>query len=138
MTRVIGVGSPFGADRLAWVAIDHLQRLGLAGCELIKLDRPGPLLLAQFQGVETVVLLDALVSEEAPGRASPLTLEELQQAGGTTSSHGFGVAQTLVLAARLGELPPRLHIIGLHTGANPAELPELDRESLESTLLPLL
>jgi len=138
MIRVIGIGSPFGADRLAWLAIDHLAGLSLPDCELVKLDRPGPLLLQQFQGVGEVVLLDALVSEEAPGSASLLTPDELQLAGCNASSHGFGVAQALALAAQLGELPSRLHIIGLHTGADPAEMPELDLESLELTLLPLL
>jgi hydrogenase maturation protease len=138
MTRVIGIGSPFGADRLAWLAIDHLAGKGLTECELIKLDRPGSRLLQQLQGARRVVLLDAVAMDDAPGSATHLSPDDLQQVMCVTSSHGFGVAQALALANQLGELPTDLHLIGLHTGTDFTQLPPLDAASLEKVVLPLL
>jgi len=138
MTRVIGIGSPFGADQLAWLAIDHLAGKGLTECELIKLDRPGSRLLQQLQGAHRVILLDAVALDEAPGSATHLSPESLEQVMCVTSSHGFGVAQALSLAAQLGELPSVLHLIGLHAGTDLTHLPPLNTASLELVVLPLL
>jgi hydrogenase maturation protease len=138
MTRIIGIGSPFGADQLAWLAIDHLAGKGLTACELIKLDRPGSRLVQQLQGARRVILLDAVALDEAPGSASHLSPDALQQVMCVTSSHGFGVAQALALASQLGELPTDLHLVGLHTGTDLTQLPPLNTASLEQVVLPLV
>ena len=138
MIRILGVGSPFGADRLAWEAVDHLSDLDLAGVELVKLDRPGSGLLACFRDVDSVIVLDAVVVDTRPGGVSLLDPDRLQRLSGSTSTHGFGVSQAIALADRLGQLPARLHLVGLHTGADLAALPELDREALERLIRSLL
>ncbi|MCU7851548.1 MAG: hydrogenase maturation protease [Candidatus Thiodiazotropha sp. (ex Monitilora ramsayi)] len=138
MIRVIGVGSPFGADRLAWLAVDHLSTLQLSECELIKLDRPGSQLLNYFREVLKVILIDAVALDETPGGASLLAPVDLQQISVSTSSHGFGVAQTLALGTQLGQMPPDFHLIGIHTGIALSELPSLDVEALERLVLPLI
>ncbi len=138
MTRILGVGSPFGADRLAWEAIDHLARLDLPGCELAKLDRPGSNLLAWFEAVDHLILLDAVLLDSEPGGVSLLEPAQLERLTPATSSHGFGVAQAIALARQLDQLPRRLQIVGLHTGADPAIAPSLDTHALEARILPLL
>ena len=138
MTRLLGIGSPFGADRLAWEAVDHLAESGLGECELVKLDRPGSGLLSWFDGVEHLILLDALAHDSDAGRPRLLNPDELQRLSTGTSSHGFGVAQALDLAAQLDQLPPRVDIVGIATGADLSKLPGLDTQALESLIRSLL
>jgi hydrogenase maturation protease len=138
MTRIIGVGSPFGADRLGWEAIDHLVEVGLDGCELIKLDRPGSGLLSWFDGADRLILIDAVLIDEGPGGASLFELGQLESYSSTTSSHGFGVAQAIDLARELNQLPCRLRLVGIHTGADPSTAPPLDTPGLESLIHSLL
>lgn len=138
MMRLLGIGSSFGADRLAWQAIDHLAGLGLKDCELIKLDRPGSQLISHFQGADQVVIIDAVGLSDHPGRVIEIDLEKLHQLEYLTSSHGFGVAEALALAGQLGELPPRLHILGIHTGEDLHQLPAIDLVMLTGLVRRLL
>ncbi|MEW8506110.1 MAG: hydrogenase maturation protease [Candidatus Thiodiazotropha sp.] len=138
MIRVLGIGSPFGADQLAWQAIDHLAELDLQGCELLKLDRPGSQVVSYFQGVEEVVIIDALRSSESPGGVRAIDLESLHQEACLTSSHGFGVVDAVALAERLGELPSRLSVIGIETGEDVNRLPAIDFPMLEDLFRRLL
>ncbi|MCU7844512.1 MAG: hydrogenase maturation protease [Candidatus Thiodiazotropha sp. (ex Monitilora ramsayi)] len=138
MIRVIGVGSPFGADQLGWMAIDHLATLGLVECELLKLDRPGSRLLDHFRDVSSVVVIDAVAVNDRPGGVSALSLSDLQQIQCTPSSHGFGLAETLALGGQLGKLPTDFHLIGIHTGETLSAVPILDLASLEALVLPLI
>ncbi|MET0045227.1 MAG: hydrogenase maturation protease, partial [Candidatus Thiodiazotropha sp. 6PLUC3] len=125
MTRVIGIGSPFGADQLGWLAIDHLQTCQLTACELIKLDRPGSGLLDYFRGVDHVVLIDALVSSGRVGEVKLIGLDELEDCSGLTSCHGFGVAEALGLADKLDLLPTRVSLIGIQIQEDLSYLPSL-------------
>ncbi|MEJ2620871.1 MAG: hydrogenase maturation protease [Candidatus Thiodiazotropha sp.] len=138
MIRIIGVGSPFGGDQAGWLAIDHLQSCQFAGCELIKLDRPGSGLLSYLQDVDQVVVIDALISSGQAGGVKRLEREELAQCQELTSSHGFGVADALALADQLGELPPRISLLGIHTGEDQNGVPVLDKVSLERQIQTLL
>jgi hydrogenase maturation protease len=138
MTRILGVGSPFGADRLAWEAIDHLDGMGLKDCELVKLDRPGSGLLGYFNGVDSLILLDAVAQEVAPGGVSLLDPMQLQRLSSNTSSHGFGVVQAIDLAEQLEQLPACLKIVGIHTGGDLSTPPTLDTEALEALIRTLL
>jgi hydrogenase maturation protease len=115
---ILGIGSPFGDDRLGWVALEALQAsaaLAAAGGGSISfavLDRPGPSLLAQWHGADLVIVVDAMCSGAPPG-----TRHRLEPAEGTTlesvSSHGFGLAAALELARALNELPPHLVVYGM-------------------------
>jgi Ni,Fe-hydrogenase maturation factor len=76
------------------------------------LERPGAALLQYFAGVETDCLIDALASEEHSGvvRIEP---DALLLDKAAISSHRFGVAEALQLAAALQQLPPRLLLYGV-------------------------
>lgn len=116
--RVIGVGSPFGADRAGWLAVEYL-RGGLAdGALPLRLeiaDRPGMQLVGLLAGAEVVVIIDALRGGQ-PGEVRIVDLDELAGTSESHSSHGFGVAEALCMAAVLGQLPPELYLIGIATG----------------------
>jgi hydrogenase maturation protease len=132
--RILGIGSPFGADRLGWHAVELLQRLRSPDWELIKLDRPGSDLIRYIEHQQDVVILDAVQAGQTPGRAMRLEMEDLRLAACRTSSHGLGVADALEMAAQLGLLPQRLLLIGLEAGADPNRLPSLFEHELLSLL----
>jgi len=68
-------------------------------------------------------------SAAAPGTVRRLDPTELSLRAENLSSHAFGVAETLALGARLGQLPPELHLFGIEMGAAPdIWLPALLRE----------
>jgi hydrogenase maturation protease len=138
MIRVVGIGSPFGADQLGWVAIDALSACNLPDCELIKLDRPGSSLLDYFGGMKCVVLIDAVAQDEFPGSVAQVQLEQLDQVRCLTSSHGFGVTEAVALASQLGELPPQLYLIGIQMGEDISQVPAIDAPALEKLIRKLL
>ncbi|MFP4154210.1 MAG: hydrogenase maturation protease [Halothiobacillaceae bacterium] len=123
--RVIGVGSPFGDDRLGWDVVRCLaDRFGArAELEFLVLDRPGPGLLEKLAGAARVVVVDAMRSG-----AAPYTLVEIDpgRAGALesfTSSHGVGLAETLALGRALGQLPKGLRLFGIEMGAGEQPVP---------------
>lgn len=137
--RVIGVGSPFGADRAGWEAIEALRRSDFVTrfpkVELEIADRPGNRLIARFSGVPRVAIVDALLGGE-PGRLRVVAPRELAESEANYSSHGFGVAETVALADALGELPAHLLLVGIEVGNDLQRSPIGD--ALRGRLEPLL
>ena len=122
--RVLGVGSPFGDDRVGWEVVQRLARGAggetrehWRGWELRCLDRPGPGLIAAMNGASRVVLIDALHDGGAPGRVVDVDAADLAATGAALSSHHLGVASTLALLAALGDGPRWLRIVGIGIGA---------------------
>jgi hydrogenase maturation protease len=151
--QLIGVGSPFGDDRLGWVAAEALQRSSVVQAmhpgrmTISILDRPGAMLLAHWQNADDVILIDAVHSGAAPGTLHCLTVADLVSDGLPASSHGFGIACALELGGALGNLPGRVLLYGIeidpaHVGQSlsPAvqlALPELIRR-IEQVLSDLM
>ncbi|MBL3529409.1 MAG: hydrogenase maturation protease [gamma proteobacterium endosymbiont of Lamellibrachia anaximandri] len=138
MIRVIGIGSPFGADQLGWLAIEALQDVALPDMELIRLDRPGSGLLRYFEDVERVLLIDAVATDSEPGEVKLLNPADLSQSSCLTSSHGFGVAEALVLAKTLETLPAELWVAGIAAGSDRSSVPDLNRQQLLDLLARLI
>jgi hydrogenase maturation protease len=118
---VIGLGSPWGDDRVGWCLADALaERLSPHQAQVLKLDRPGPALLAHIAGQQYVILVDAAVTNTGMnnriGAVQHLSLDELAiksvatRSAGISSSHGFGLADTLALGRSLCMLPLALDI----------------------------
>jgi len=135
--HIIGVGSPFGDDRLGWVAVETLQdsaalaALGGGRISFSILDRPGTLLLAHWHEADNVLVVDAVRSGAPPGtrhRPEPSDLSAFK----SVSSHGFGLASALELARALNDLPPHLVIYGIEIDPSSAgcSLSEPVRRSL--------
>ncbi len=125
--RILCIGSPAEPDNLGFLAAHALMgRFDPEQVEVLALDRPGPRLIEHMRGADTVILVDAVISGAAPGTLH--TLEGRALDGlvmHQTSTHGFGLAETLALADRMGELPPHLKFIGLEAGAQPFAADEI-------------
>ena len=115
MIRVIGLGSPFGADRLGWDVVERLHGRVPAAVHLMTLDRPGVALISWMDNVDWLILVDAVVTERSPpGRVLHFAPEQIRHnPAGTLSSHGLNLPQTLRLASTLGSLPRRLDLFGV-------------------------
>ncbi|MCF7977883.1 MAG: hydrogenase maturation protease [Chromatiaceae bacterium] len=115
---VIGLGSPWGDDRVGWCLADALaERLSPDRARVLKLDRPGPALLAHIADLQHVVLIDAaVVTNTRIGAIQRLSIDDLAtrsvatRNADTGSSHGLGLADTLALGRSLGMLPLALDI----------------------------
>lgn len=126
---IIGIGSPFGDDRAGWTVIDCLRAASPPDTlKLLSLDRPGPELIELMQSQGRVTLIDALLTEDhPPGQCITFTPAQLAQAN-STSSHGFGLAQTLSLARALHQLPKDLQLLAItikETSPDTAMSPEV-------------
>ena len=116
--KIIGVGSPFGDDRLGWVAAEQLKTLPIYLSEKDKidisiLDRPGAALISHWEDADAVILIDAIRSGAAPGTLHILAADDIDENTQLSSSHGFGVASTIALARTLDELPEHLYLYGI-------------------------
>jgi hydrogenase maturation protease len=122
--RIIGIGSPFGDDRLGWEAAQALRRSAVMSAvapgriEILVLDRPGAMLPMHWHETDIVILLDAVRSGAAPGTRHYLDARDLFGAGVLYSSHGFGVVSAVELAAVLGYMPSRLMLRGMEVDAS--------------------
>jgi hydrogenase maturation protease len=144
---VLAVGSPVPGDDLAWHLLDALadgpwaERLAAPGVRACRVDRPGARLIEHLRGARCAVLIDAMRGGGAAGSVRVLAPDDLERSGGTLSSHGLGVAEALALAAALGDLPPRLALIGIEAGdagdpvAVTPDLVSAVRAALEAVLL---
>lgn len=124
MIRILGIGSPFGADRVGWQVIDDLAlRLSGAGCypcdgiALQRLDRPGAALVGLLADARQVILIDAMQGGFPFATVKELTNEALLQDNRLISSHGFGLAEALQLAKSLKLLPSGTTLFGIEIGA---------------------
>ncbi len=120
--HIIGVGSPYGDDRLGWVAAERLRDCLRLNAEpgriaISILDRPGAMLLTQWNETDEVIVIDAMRSGAAPGTWRRLAVEDLASSHPATS-HGFGVAGALELARELGNLPRRLCVYVMEIDAS--------------------
>ena len=121
--HIIGVGSPFGDDRLGWVAAESLQRspvlsvLEPGRIVISILDRPGAMLLALWDEADHVIVMDAVRSGAVPGTRHRLTASDVTDTRIPATSHGFGIVAALQLAQVLENLPDRLLLRGIEMDA---------------------
>lgn len=115
--KVIAVGSPFGTDRIAWLALDLLQHEYVdreVHCEFIQLDRPGVGLLGYFERSDVVVIVDACLSTQHPlGSILRFDAHELVNPHPVLSSHSVELGASLTLAEALGILPMHCRVVAI-------------------------
>jgi hydrogenase maturation protease len=113
------MGSPFGDDRIAWQLVDGLRGRLPDAVELVTLDRPGAALIQWMEGVDHLVLVDALLAPGKPGRVTVVDLADIGDKTSVVSSHQLALIETLALARALGCLPGRLTLVGITVAAAP-------------------
>ena len=123
MRHVIGIGSPFGADRVAWQIIDALRGRVPSDVTLTVLDRPGAALIHWLHADDDVMLIDAATDGPAGSPYSVIGPSDLVSTEGHLDTHRQQLASTLALARVLGRLPHRLAIYAIHIVADDISTP---------------
>ena len=117
---VIGIGQELRGDDAAGLEIvrqwqiKHPDTARQVHVELSPL--PGLGLLDLLEGAQTAILVDAVHSTEKPGTVHTVTMENLASfSPGTSTAHGFGVAETLALGKKVSpeSLPEHVILLGI-------------------------
>lgn len=118
--RVLGIGSPWGDDEMGIKVANALEDAFDPGKVTVSAaDRPGARLVDLMRGAQFVVLIDAVKRGAAPGTLHRLEGKAILAAVGRyTSTHGFGLAEALQLAERLGTIPKRIVLWGVEMGSS--------------------
>ena len=105
--RVIGIGSPHGADRSGWMLIEILREAGLEqrfpDISLQQCTVPAHL-VSLLKGCRLAILVDAI--EGMTGSVTRLQADDLAGCDSLYALHGFGVAEALALVEALLDPPP--------------------------------
>jgi len=116
--HVIGIGTRRGDDAAGLAVVESLDRGALPpGTRVSVCERPHPDLLELLAGADAAVLVDAAHGAGPRGVVRRAAGHDLLRAD-ATSSHGFGVAHVLDLAAALDRAPARVDIVAIE-GADP-------------------
>jgi hydrogenase maturation protease len=113
---VVGVGNAFRSDDAAGLEVaSRLSGRVPAGVDVITCQQEPSRLLEAFKGAGAALLVDACSSGAEPG-----TLHRFDAAGAAiparvfrSSTHAFGVGETIELARALGKLPATVIVYGV-------------------------
>lgn len=105
---VIGIGNPDRGDDGAGREVVRCLK-GLLPDDMVAIEHDGEAmaLMARFEGVDRVYLIDACSSDAPTGtvRRFDVGAAPLPQGTSCVSTHGFGLAEAIELARTLGQLP---------------------------------
>lgn len=108
---VFGIGSPHGDDCLGWQVADALRGRVPPGVRVEAVADPFALLEVPAS-CRLLVIVDACRGSGEPGTIRRLVWPDLRlDANRLVSSHAWGVCEALLLAERLGRLPPRVVVL---------------------------
>lgn len=116
---VVGVGSPFGDDKVGWEVVKLLRQsskvksLLSATIKIEVVDRPGPHLLNIIDQYDTAIIIDAAQSDYPAGTILRFDKQDIQHTHTYTSSHDFGVLETIALGKAIDQLPEQVVVYGL-------------------------
>ena len=119
--KIVGIGSPQGADQIGWQAIEYLKRdhalqdLSSDSVKFIILDRPGLALLDYLDNTDYAILIDA-VDGGTTGNIVDVEKAQLLVDPTNLSSHSAGIAEALAMGSVLNTLPKKIKIFGIETG----------------------
>jgi len=118
LTLVVGVGNPWRGDDAAGLVVADRVRAQAQGVLVETLEGDASALVHLWAGHDEVALVDAASSGAPPGTLHELRHGDatLQAAALRSSTHAFGVADAVGLAAALGRLPARLEIYAIEGG----------------------
>lgn len=114
---VLGIGNLLkGDDGVGVRVVEALERQRLPrGVECLDGGTGGPSLIAHFEGLRALVIIDAVNLDRPPGSIRAFGLEEIEDAESTArfSLHELGIMPMLELARQIGRLPPVVRIVGV-------------------------
>ncbi|MCB9641257.1 MAG: hydrogenase maturation protease [Myxococcales bacterium] len=114
--RLFGIGNPFRSDdAVGRLVAQQLQALTSPSIGIYESDGDGAKLIDEWQGAETVYLVDAVSSSQSPGTLHRYEAHEqpLPQAIFGRSTHHWGMADAIEMARVLRKLPPRIVVYGI-------------------------
>jgi len=115
-TLLLGIGNPWRGDDAAGLLAAHaLRTRQISGVTVIETNIVDPAIIEQWQGVDRLVVVDAVVSGAAPGTVHCFNLSRESLPGDISfcSSHAFDLAALLNLARVLDRLPPQVWVFGV-------------------------
>jgi len=118
---VIGIGNSLRGDDAA--GPQTLRRLAGTtlpeGVSLRECSGEPASLLAAWEGADTLILVDASESGEAPGTVTRYDVSETALPSGRFrhSTHVLGLAEAIELSRALGTLPPRAIVFAIEGGS---------------------
>ena len=113
---VIGVGNRYrGDDRVGLVIAEAVQARISPEVAIVVCEEEPSRLIDDWEGASTAIVVDAVASSHEPGtvRRFDASVEELPAEAFRSSTHAFGVAETIELARALGRLPERVVVYGV-------------------------
>ncbi len=113
---ILGIGNEYRQDDAAGILVARaLAADPPPGWEVREHHGEGTGLMALWKGRRWVILVDAVTSGGLPGQLHdiPAYLQPLPADFLAFSSHAFGLAQAIEMSRLLGDLPPRLEVIGI-------------------------
>jgi len=107
------LGNRFRGDDAVGLLV--ADRLRAAGVDVQECEDEPTRLLDTWAGLDLLVLVDAVRSGAPPGTVHRVDASagKLPDDISLTSSHAFGVAQTIELAGALGRLPAKVVVLGV-------------------------
>ncbi|MDH3948873.1 MAG: hydrogenase maturation protease [Gammaproteobacteria bacterium] len=112
--RVIGIGSHQGPDATGWIACEMLKAQTTStriDWQICRTPAQLPELVGDYN---TVVIVDAVLSDKPMGQVFSLLWPIQQETHDSPcSSHGLNVIEALQLASALGQLPMHTYILGI-------------------------
>ncbi len=126
---VAGLGSPFGADAVAWQVLEHLPAyFDGTGPKFLTLRTPADLLEVPLANAK-LILLDAVASPSPRGELLPLAPTDLVQEP-WLSSHALSLPQLLSLIEATSDEALDYCILGISVGERPG--PSFSREEVQT------
>lgn len=115
-TLVIGVGNEYrGDDAVGLIVARRIRDDSSAHISVREESGEGAALMEAWQGIESVILIDAVQAGGAPGtiyrfkaHAEPMPVRFFHY-----STHAFSVAEAIELARKLHQLPAHLIVYGI-------------------------
>ncbi len=115
---VFGIGNELrGDDAVGPTVAARIRPAVGAAAEVVTLPSVDAGLLGRWEGLDLAIVIDAIRAGRPPG-----AIERIEVGGsplpsdlGTTSTHGFSLAQVVALGQALGRMPRRLVIFGVES-----------------------
>ena len=124
---VAGFGSPHGDDQAGWQVVAALRQRPALRARFQKITE-GTQLVEELAECGRLIVVDACRSGGELGTITRLAWPDPRiRQYHNHSTHGVGLCNALVLAERLGRMPPFVEIFGIETGS----FRPLDEVSLE-------